>query len=256
MKKQKILATSDWHGDWYTHGVKRQDEIRIAAKETVMRAVHEAVDLYVFAGDLTDPDSGSVVFGAVEIAIEAASTLRMHGIPSVWVSGNHDVIEDGEGRTTLAPLAGLARSSDLIYVFETGASGTVGKSRGALFDLVALPYPSASKPYDFDAALGLFSKVSGILPLVVVSHLSVPGVQPGEESVEMARGRDVVYPIERVVSMVKDQNRERAVLIQGHYHRQQTLNFGGDLHMHIPGSLARLTFGEERHTPGYLILEV
>ncbi len=40
-------------------------------------------------------------------------------------------------------------------------------------------------------------------------------------------------------------------MVHGHYHQQQV--FDG---IHIPGSLARLTAGEEKHRPSFLVLEV
>jgi len=79
-------------------------------------------------------------------------------------------------------------------------------------------------------------------------------VEPGEEANELQRGRDVAYPVDAIEALTKRLG-VPAVLIQGHYHRAQTVTLKG-LEIHIPGSLARLTFNEEGHAPGYLILEV
>ncbi len=245
----KILHTSDWHLDWMTHGVRRHDELRVAAHEMVKYAVAHDVDLFVFTGDLCNPDSGSCVFECVELAIMVACLLRDRGIPSVWVSGNHDVIEDGRGRTTLAPLAALGLN---VHVFETGACRYVSAKRKGI-EVLALPYPSATRPYSFDEVFASIPEAEPAHdPLLVLSHLSVPGVQLGEESHEMARGRDVNYPIERVLGLMKKRG---GVMLQGHYHRRQSLNFG-ERWMHIPGSLAQLTFSEEHHRPGFLVIEV
>ncbi len=261
----KILQTSDWHLDHKTHGVSRFDELHRAVDATVMTALEEEVDLYAFTGDLCDPDAGGdAVFECVEVAIWAASRLAGDGIPSVWISGNHDVIEDGRGRTTLAPLVGYAANTrGLVKVYESGMSDVLdlgsAQAWGSRFcEILALPYPSATKPYNMEEAFirnhGVQS-FKGAEPRIILSHLAVPGVIPGEEVGEMARGRDVMYPIERVLRGIADDDVTSAVMLQGHYHRQQSLNFGG-VYMHIPGSLAQLTFTEEHYKSGYLIIEV
>lgn len=246
----KILASSDWHLDWITHGVRRVDELRTAVNVTVDAAIEQEVDVYAFAGDLTNPDSGSCVFEVLEVAIGAAVKLARVGIPSLWLGGNHDVIEDGRGRTSLAPMVDV---HPLVQVFETGGPASVFLAKEEVLGVLALPYPSATKPYDVEHTVEALAAFRTDRPLLVLSHLTVPGVQPGEEVGEMARGRDVVYPVESVLKAIG--SRKRTVLIQGHYHRQQSLNYGG-IYMHIPGSLARLTFGEEHHRPGYIVVEV
>lgn len=247
----KILKSSDWHLDAMTHGVRRFDELHRAVKETVEAAIDQNVNLYAFTGDLCDPESGSIVFECIEVAVQTATQLARAGIPSVWLKGNHDVIEDGRGRSTLAPLVGL---HDLVHVFETGTAKRLYDTRGCfgIFDCIALPYPSATKPYAFDDVFASY-KPTIDAPLIVFSHLTVPSVQPGEEVGELARGRDVLHPTERVVKLFE--GGRRGAMLQGHYHRQQSLNFGG-IYMHISGSLARLTFSEEWHAPGYMIIEV
>lgn len=247
----KIVASSDWHLDHMTHGVRRFDELRAATDVTADAAIEKQADVYVFAGDLTDPDSGSCVFEVLEVAIGIALRLARVGIPSLWLAGNHDVIENGRRRTTLAPMVGI---HPLVQVFEQGVTSAVQWPGGARLEVLALPYPSATNGYDIGETLDHQEKYKVTeYPLLVLSHLTVPGVVPGEEVGEMARGRDVLYPVERVLKIVKQ--RKRAVMIQGHYHRQQSLNYGG-VYMHIPGSLARLTFGEEHHRPGYIVVEV
>lgn len=261
----KILQTSDWHLDWKTHGVSRFDELWKAVEASVTTAIEQEVDLYAFTGDLCDPDAGgTAVFECAEVALWAASRLQNADIPSVWCSGNHDVIEDGRGRTTLAPLAGYAANTDgMVKVYEAGMTDVVrlthSQAWGSPFcEIIALPYPSATRPYDMDKVFAphdAWHGFKGSEPRIILSHLAVPGVVQGEEIGEMARGRDVMYPIEKVLRGIKDDDIGAAVMLQGHYHRQQSLNFGG-VYMHIPGSLAQLTFSEEHYTSGYLIIEV
>lgn len=215
----------------------RFDELRRAVEQTVNHAIEQEVDAYIFAGDLTDPDSGSRVFRCVETAIFAASKLKEAGIPSLWVAGNHDVIEDGRGGTTLAPLFGI--ENGIIRVAECPQLVTFL----GLPSIVALPFTASCRAYDAAAKARELLEEHGDIAGIVVGHLSVPGVIPGEETTEMPRGRDVLFPIEEV------RGRE-LLLINGHYHRRQRTADG----IWIPGSLARLTFGEEDHTPGYLVL--
>lgn len=236
----KLLITSDWHLDWVTHGVPRFEELRDILFGPVLKTARdEKIDAFVFAGDLTDPDSGPVVFRVVETAILFALRLQEYGIEQVWIAGNHDVNEDGSGSTTLTPLGAVA--GNLIHVHERPGNVVL---REAL-QVVTLPYAPTSRSYDPEAWVkGALKGRKKNVPVAVVGHLSVPGVVPGEEVTEMPRGRDVRFPIEAAASA--------DLLVNGHYHRQQKTESG----IWIPGSLARLTFGEQEHDPSFLVVEV
>jgi DNA repair exonuclease SbcCD nuclease subunit len=256
----RIVVSSDWHGDWVSHGVRRIDEIAEAVQASVEDAITKKADLYVFAGDLCDPDSGSLAFEAVALATRAAGQLRRAKIPSVWIAGNHDVIDDGRMRTTLAPLVDAWTEEEDVLAFEE-ADYRVLELDSKNVALVALPYPHLGKdeqtPHWWESCGDWLADTHAECPLhalIVVSHLAVPGVEPGEEANELQRGRDVAYPVDAIETLTKRLG-VPAVLIQGHYHRAQTATLKG-LEIHIPGSLARLTFNEEGHAPGYLILEV
>lgn len=236
----KLLVTSDWHLDWTTHGVARYGELRDVLLDVVLQQaqIHK-VDAFCFLGDLSDPDSGPVVFRAVETAIYLSRRLSEYGIEQVWLAGNHDVVEDGTGTTTLTPLSALA--GDLVHVCERPAK--VALKCG--LTVVTLPFVATSHAYDPEA--WVVGSLAGRKPgskYAVAGHLSVPGVVPGEEVTEMPRGRDIRFPIEACAGV--------DLLMNGHIHRQQQTESG----IWIPGSLARLTFGEEEHDPGFLIVEV
>jgi DNA repair exonuclease SbcCD nuclease subunit len=240
----KIVCTSDWHLDAVTLGVRRFPELKSAVGKSVDAAIAAKADAYVFVGDLCDPDSGPCVFRCLELAQRTALTLLDNGIKSYWVAGNHDVIEDGSGDTTLTPLFAMPLGID---VFDRP-----GSADPCLGDVMFtfLPYTATSHAYDPESAL---VKHVGALPVeglkhVVFSHLSVPGIVPGEETTEMPRGREVTLPVEFF------KGRDDIVVIQGHYHRRQKFSRGG-VDVHVVGSLARLTFGEQEHEPGYLIVE-
>ena len=252
----RILATSDWHPDAKTLGHARFADVDIAVRETVDAAIDLRVDAYVFLGDLCDPDSGSAAFRCVELAMSAALALARSGIESHWMAGNHDVIEDGSGDTTLSPLRELYRhtmqsgKNGVVYVHERPALVHLKKTRAALF----LPYTATSHAYqpNWETAEVLKHMLTPEEKLIVFGHLAVEGVIPGEETTEMPRGRDVLFPRQ----LFPDSMADRVVLMNGHYHRQQRHRMPGFCDVHIPGAPTRFTFGEQDNTPGYLLVEV
>lgn len=244
----KILITSDWHRDHVTGGIARALEVERGARYCVAEAMKQKVDVFLFGGDLCDPDDGAAVIAAAAFTIEVALELARARIMSVWIAGNHDVIEDGSGRTTLSALRAvsmrLASEYAPILVFEQPDSVVLNTKREAL-PFLALPFTATSHTYRPDKIVEMFAPgfTNGGM---VFGHLKVEGVQPGEETTEMPRGRDIVFPREELRRLMP-----KAFLGNGHYHRRQV--YDG---VHIPGSLARLTFGEREHVPGFLIAEV
>lgn len=238
----RALFTSDWHLDAMTLGRSRREEIVAAVQETVDVAIREKLDAYFFLGDLSDPDDGGAVIGSTEVLVRTAMQLAENGIPNIWISGNHDVLEDGRGFTTLSVLRGLNDYDEfrLVLAEEPRLFRVVSPE----FAVVALPYTATSHAYDVEAFLKKTLPEVRDQRVIVIGHLSVPGVQPGEETTEMPRGREVLLPTEVFKEF------PNVTVFNGHYHRQQTHDG-----VHIPGSLARLTFGEERHEPSYLIGE-
>lgn len=237
----KILHTSDWHHDARTAGVPRAKDVEAAVWQTVRVAIDRKVDVYAFTGDLADPEDCPAALAAVQFAIEIALHLRARKIMSWWMAGNHCVIEDGSGRTVLSPLRALEPINEIAvfeypYVLKDCMGCTV----------CFLPFTASSHTYDPVEALKPAQALANPRT-VVLSHLNVPGIVPGEETNEMPRGRDVWLPI---------QNIDPAwTVLQGHYHRQQRHVVDGRI-INVCGSLARLTFGEESNQPSFQIVEV
>ena len=251
----RLLATSDWHADWSTLGVSRFAEVERAAWRTVEEASNQRVDLYVFTGDLADPDVNPyVVPRAQHLAISIAIALRSIGVMSAWVAGNHDVCEDGSGASTLRPIKALEAMNNVVTphvrVFEEPGVMAVERCKEGLL-LLALPFTAPSHAYD-PADFVRACHAPGVLN-VVAGHLAVEGIQPGEEVTEMPRGREVTFPLDELAKVRAEG--KRLVLMNGHYHEQQHFETRAG-HVHVAGSLARLTFSAERHRPGFLILEV
>jgi DNA repair exonuclease SbcCD nuclease subunit len=230
----KAVVCSDLHLDWITHGVRRHDEIRDALHRVIDAAIKEKVDAFFCLGDVANPDAGSCVFRVMATMLEAAGRLRQHDIRQVWIAGNHDVIEDGTGDTTLTPLRSLEEVS-MFYVAELPRRVVLGDTH-----VICLPFTATSHGYNVDEKLGELTRSSPRERTIILSHLAVPGIEPGEETKEMPRGREVKLATARA-----------KLILQGHYHRQQRMES-----VWVAGSLARLTFCEERHDPGYLIVEV
>lgn len=237
----KIVVTSDWHLDAVTAGFDRFDDIVGAIEFIVQFAEAEKIDLFVFLGDLCDPDANRSP-RCVAYAVDVALRLSNRGIASRWLVGNHDVIEDGSGSSTLEPLEALRGSEPLrdlirvVYEQELERIGDVA--------FVWLPYVPRCASYDAAAFVRDLGNVDG--PIVVGSHLSVRGLDPGSETHDMPRGRDLWLPLGEIAQ----QWGERAFVLNGHYHKAMLAR-----HLAIPGSPARMTFSEEGHPNGFLLLE-
>lgn len=239
----KLLVTGDWHGDWYTAGVRRFEDVRNAA-QTIMEAVRiECPDLFLFLGDLTDPDVGA--FATNEMAIRFSHSLR-GGTYQRWLVGNHDVVEDGYGTHAMLPLAAVTNvHAEPEAVRLKAGQPEIGSSKAIPETwLLCFPYVSTARAYDPLKQAEAFRKlVPKGSTVVVASHLMLEGIGPGSETQDMARGRDVFLPVNHLRDLFPG-----CTIFNGHYHTAQTFNG-----VHIPGSLIRLTKGEIGNVPGYLI---
>jgi DNA repair exonuclease SbcCD nuclease subunit len=233
-----ICHSSDWHADAVTLGVRRLAEIEKAAWETAKAAKKAGCSHYLFTGDLCDPDKNMNVYDAVRVAQDIALWLTSQNIESHWVAGNHDVVEDGSGTTTLRPLKALG---GLVRVYEQPDVVGLGED----VSMIVLPFTATSHSYD--PAKFVEKAEMGNDTLLVAGHLNIEGVIPGEETREMPRGRDVYYPVKALRKL-----KNPKLLVNGHYHRRMVTDDG----IHVPGTLARLTFGEEENQPGYFIYTI
>jgi predicted phosphodiesterase len=252
----RILTISDVHADATTNGVRRFEEIERSVEEAADAAIRERVDVFVFAGDLADPESGPILVKCIELIARVTVRLERAGIRVILIAGNHDVIDSGDGWTTIDPLRALVDRRQRIHVV-TQATSIVMQVEGVAeadhpaIEFACMPYTSLAATYDpiaFVDSLG-----TRRIQCVVVSHLNVRGVTPGEESLEMPRGREVWLPDEPLAALA----RVRPVLVlQGHYHRRQVHVTPSGLPVHIVGSVGVFSHGEEEHVPGYMIVTV
>lgn len=245
----RLCVSSDWHADARTVGVDRFDDVAQAVAQTVKAAREEKVGLYLFLGDLCDPDDGPRALRAVGLMLETVRELASAGIHSWLLSGNHCCIENGEGRSVLTPLAALG--DEMVKVFDRPETmmlpGCVKKTERAPAFAILLPYPPASLPYSPSEYVRNIRPPRESVALVAAHMTELSGIEPGEESLEMSRGRGVPFPLAECDPSW--------LLLQGHWHRGQTFESGGRSVI-IPGSLARLTHGEETSKPRFLLLEI
>ncbi len=232
----KILATSDWHGDAFTGGYDRFDDVRGAVAQSMVTADVEDVDLYLFCGDLADP--GPRAHRCTELLVDTAVTLKQQGVDFLAITGNHDVVEDGTGSHTLCALKPLALVND--YPDHNIIGGV---------NFLSLPFTARSHAYDPVKTIEHWATYVGKktpAPTVIVGHLNLEGISPGSETTSMPRGRDVYWPMDAI-----REHFPKALCIGGHYHEQQV--YDG---VHIVGSLQRLTFAEEENEPAFMMFEV
>lgn len=244
---KRIVATSDWHLDAHTAGYARFGDVQRAVDQVVAHVEEEVAEwgadnvLAAFLGDLCDPDANRAP-RCIGVAVQVAMRLKALGVRSRWMNGNHDVIEDGSGSSTLSPLAALDPEQDMVRVLSYP---TVEVIHGLAF--CWLPYVPRCLAYN---PTEYVHRAAVAAPEVdfVLGHLTVPGIVPGSETDDLGRGREMVFPLEAVAELWP-----KAVLLNGHYHRVHSdpARTGPVL---IPGSLARLTFGEQDNEPGYLVL--
>lgn len=261
----RLCISSDWHLDKFTSGLCRFDDVTRSVRAVVALAKSERCDGFVFMGDLADP--GPAAHRCSAFAIKVASNLAGAGIWSRWLVGNHDVVEDGSGSSTLSPLAavpGEIHERDFVGRSIDVWDRPVGEWLLEDVLAVALPHPARGRVYEPEGFIrgdalpawvreavgsGMRLQEDDARVVIVFGHLTVPGIERGSEVLDMPRGREVSYPVEAI----RERWGDRAVCLNGHYHRSYRRAQSPVI---VPGSLERLTKSEARNEPGCLILEV
>jgi DNA repair exonuclease SbcCD nuclease subunit len=243
----RLVISSDWHGDWVTDGLERHDDLE-SALARLLPEVLQPDTVFIFLGDLSNPYSRGV-HRATALAVEFAQACNRERVPNYWVVGNHDVIEDAHGTSSMQALGGLGAGTHLIanpgVVKLLQPTRWDGEERFGVF----LPFTAPARNYSPETVVTDASNhLCDVAPerVLLFGHLNIEGITSGSETSDMPRGRDVFWP-ERQANERFRKSRK----YNGHYHERQV--FRG---IDIPGSLLRLTHGEEGNTPGFLVHEV
>lgn len=250
-----VVAVSDLHYDWRTYGVARRADAHKVLVASVNFAIAKKARLWCFLGDLCNPDSSAEVVAMLDLVFPQLARLEQAGVGEVLIPGNHDVFEDGSGRSTLTPFKAAG-----FTVVDEPYVGTITWGEDGL-NLVFLPFVPSSHKYNPEEFLQQHHKSCYFRaaskaphPTLVLSHLTdLPGIAGGEEAADMARGRAIRFPY-RAVGAIPG----RKVVLQGHVHRRQTFRPPGeDYDVHVVGAGARFAFGEERNgETGFTYVEV
>ena len=234
----RLVCFSDLHGDARTSGVRRFDEAREAMRQVFAHALESKADYVAFLGDLADPDGPDAfrILGELRRMIDWVGDA---GVGFVAVSGNHDVLEEGnEPRSILSALGhdGVIERPTLTSLC----------SRGERLPVLFLPFTPSWAPYDPAEVAKRFVEEHPTGPALVLGHLNLEGIHPGSEAKEFARGRSVFWPLD-----VLEPHALRMVLLGGHVHKAQ--RYRG---VEVVGSTMRLDHGEEDLVPRFLVVEV
>ncbi len=242
----RALVASDFHPDWPLLGRSRIEEVGIAMHESVDAAIESNCSHYWFMGDLCDPDNGGDTFKSIELMLEISFRLRSKSIDMIVLAGNHDVETDGSSTTTLTPLRALEKLYPRRFILAEAPRTVVLDDHTMA---LCLPYTAPSAAYEPATTATELMRTARGRRVIVLAHLMLPGIHPGSETKDMPRGREVTFPFKETSPAFMRFN--------GHYHARQTFDpkDGGEP-IQIPGSVARLTFGEEPNQPGFLIVDI
>lgn len=269
----KLLHFADAHIDMANYG--RHDPetglpLRVldflkSLDAIVDAAIHEKVDMVIFAGDAYKDRSPAPTFQR-EWG-KRIMRLSQAKIPTLLLVGNHD----------LSPAAGRAHA---IQEFDTLQVPFVKVLQKPEFltpnDLWDLPVQVIAMPWITRSGLmanlemsatdtseifsNLESRISSLveewvneadknLPLILTAHASVEGAMFGAERMVML-GSDLVLP----TSLVKDARLDYVAM--GHIHKPQDVNEGQHPPVIYPGSIERIDFGEAKDDKFFVIAEV
>jgi exonuclease SbcD len=224
-------------------------------------AIHEKVDLVIFAGDAYRDRSPAPTFqrewGKRIIRLSKA------GIRTLLLVGNHD----------LSPAQGRATS---IQEFETLDIPCVtvldkpqflsAKDLGLPAQVIAIPWvarsglTAATDSTSNEVSQNIEERLTTLvdrwleqadpaLPVILTAHASVQGAKLGSERTIML-GSDMFLP----GSLVRDSRLDYVAL--GHIHKPQDLNENAHPPIIYPGSIERVDFGEVGDDKFFVIAEV
>jgi DNA repair protein SbcD/Mre11 len=269
----KILHFADAHIDMANYG--RHDAetglpLRVMdflkSLDTIIdAAIHEQVDLVLFAGDAYKDRSPAPTFQR-EWG-KRIMRLSQAGIPTLLLVGNHD----------LSPAIGRAHAIEEFKTLQVPHVRVLDKPvflgpdelEGLPLQVLALPWISrsglmanlelsAAEPSIVYEAIeerlkslvdSWLENANPALPIILTAHASVQGAKYGGERMVMLGGDLVLSG-----SLVKDPRLDYVAL--GHIHKPQNLNENAHPPVVYPGSIERVDFGEAADDKFFVIAQV
>jgi len=269
----KLLHFADAHIDMANYG-RHDSETGLPVRvldflkslDTIIdAAIHEKVDMVIFAGDAYKDRSPAPTFqrewGRRIIRLSQAK------IPTLLLVGNHD----------LSPAAGRAHAIQEFDTLQVPFVKVLQKPEflrpEQLWDLpvqvIAMPWITRSglmanlalsAANTAELFSNLESRISGLiedfiqeadqtLPLILTAHASIEGATFGAERMVML-GSDLVLP----TSVVKDPRLDYVAM--GHIHKPQDVNQGHHPPVVYPGSIERIDFGEANEDRCFVIATI
>jgi exonuclease SbcD len=276
----KIVHTADLHIGMETHGPidphtglpRRLDDFLRALDQIVDTAIEEKADLVVIAGDIyksRDPSPTHQRYFARRII-----KLSQNNIPVFLLAGNHD-IPNAVSRATSIDIfheldvtgVTVARSADC-YRVETASGPAIIASfpwvtRGTL--LMQEEYRSLPAG-EFDRAIIDFMATTieelageaaqlrrepgmADAPALLVAHVHAQEARDGAERA-LTVGTDPLLPVSRLAIAPFD------YVALGHIHAYQELHPNQHPPVVYPGSIERVSFGEEHEEKRFVVAEV
>jgi DNA repair protein SbcD/Mre11 len=273
MNKIRLLHFADAHIDIANYGrfdpqtalpVRVMDFLR-SLDQIVDRAIDDAVDLVIFAGDAYKDRNPHPTFQR-EWG-RRLMRLSQAGIPTVLLVGNHDVSPASGRAHTLHEFSTL----QVPHIHVADRIVRLGPDQlGLPVQVITVPWVSRSQLMTREETAGkkldevltqiedrvtqmvqhLVETADPDLPLILTAHASVQGAVYGSERAVML-GHELVLG----GGLVNDRRLDYVAL--GHIHKHQSLNSDGS-HPPIiyPGSIERIDFGEVKERKGYVLAQI
>jgi DNA repair protein SbcD/Mre11 len=269
----RILHFADAHIDIANYGRRDQETalpVRVmdflsALDQIVDRAIEEAVDLVIFAGDAYKDRNPQPTFqrewGRRMMRLSQAR------IPTLLLIGNHDVSPATGRAHTLQEFKTL----DVPYIHVADSIKLwTPQELGTAVQVISVPWLSRSKLMTREEIVGLSldeilldmeERVAAVIantireadpqiPLILTAHASVQGATYGSERTVML-GHELVLG----GKIVADKRLDYVAL--GHIHKHQKLSPGDSQPPVIyPGSIERIDFGEVNEEKGFILAAI
>jgi exonuclease SbcD len=269
----KVLHFADAHIGIETHGkidpttglnLRLLDFVRCLEK-VVDTAIERRVDAVLFAGDAYDYANPTPTYQ--KMFGEQIKRLSDEGIPTVLITGNHDM-PVSFGRASPLELFGVLGVPN-VHVATKPQLFRLQTKSGEL-QVACLPYPNRSQllakeqvrsmsdeeiankmeAICADVISKMAESVSSDAPAVLLAHISVANaVYSGSE-------RTAVLGVEPNLFLSALALPQFAYVALGHIHRHQDLNPSGSPHVVYSGSIERCDFSEEGERKGFCIVHI